>query len=124
MLRRVAIVNRGEAALRLIHAVREINYEYGRGIRTIAFHTDAERRAMFVRESGDLLRALAREYGDRSVNIAAVGGDQHLEVSDLGEGVTRLSSPRHGEMVFQHQIVMPEAQPDLRIIVFIPARGS
>ena len=50
---RVAIVNRGEAAVRLIRAVRELNSELGWGMRTIAFHTDAERQAMFVRQADE-----------------------------------------------------------------------
>ena len=45
---RIAVVNRGEAAMRLIHAVRELGREQGRNLRTIAFHTRAEQRAMFV----------------------------------------------------------------------------
>ena len=48
---RVAIVNRGEAAVRLIRAVRELNLEHSWGMRTIALHTEVERRAMFVREA-------------------------------------------------------------------------
>ncbi|MGK2879364.1 MAG: carboxyl transferase domain-containing protein [Mycobacterium sp.] len=51
--RRIAVVNRGEAAVRLIRAVRELNAEYHRGITTIALHTDAERRAMFVRQADE-----------------------------------------------------------------------
>ena len=51
--RRVAIVNRGEAAVRLIRAVRELNLEHDCGMRTIALHTEAERRAMFVREADE-----------------------------------------------------------------------
>ena len=47
------MVNRGEAAVRLIRAVRELNAEYGYGITTIALHTDAERRAMFVRQADE-----------------------------------------------------------------------
>ncbi|WP_179796068.1 carboxyl transferase domain-containing protein [Actinomycetospora corticicola] len=57
-VRRIAIVNRGEAAVRLIHAVRDINAER-RGtdaepIRTIALATDAEPAAMFVREADEV----------------------------------------------------------------------
>ena len=51
--KRIAVVNRGEAAVRLIRAVRELNAEYGCGITTIALHTDAERRAMFVRQADE-----------------------------------------------------------------------
>jgi len=43
---RVAIVNRGEAAMRLIHAVRELSAETGTRIETVAFYTDADRTAL------------------------------------------------------------------------------
>ena len=52
-LRRIAIVNRGEAAMRLINAVRELRVERNEDIRTIALHTAAERTAMFVREADE-----------------------------------------------------------------------
>src|SRR5689334_15204553 len=54
MISRIAIVNRGEAAMRLIHAVRDLNAEAGptgHRIETVALHTEGERRAMFVREA-------------------------------------------------------------------------
>src|ERR1035437_3630372 len=50
---RVAIVNRGEPAMRFIHAVREFNHEYGAGLRTIAFFTEPDRHSMFVREADE-----------------------------------------------------------------------
>ncbi len=50
---RVAIVNRGEAAMRFINAVREFNQERGTRILTIALYTDPDRRAMFVREADE-----------------------------------------------------------------------
>ena len=66
MFSRIAIVNRGEAAMRLIHAVRELNAETGASpIETIALYTDAERTATFVREADDsycLGPAAARPY--------------------------------------------------------------
>ena len=49
---RVAIVNRGEAALRFVHAARELNRE-GERLRTIALHTDPDRHALFVREADE-----------------------------------------------------------------------
>ncbi len=64
---RVAIVNRGEAAMRLIHAVREINAAGAGPIQTVALHTTGEAGAMFVREadlSYDLGPASARPYLD------------------------------------------------------------
>ncbi|GAA3870235.1 biotin carboxylase N-terminal domain-containing protein [Saccharothrix violaceirubra] len=51
MFSRVAIVNRGEAAMRLIHAVGELNGEGGPRIETVALYTDADSTATFVREA-------------------------------------------------------------------------
>ena len=54
MISRIAIVNRGEAAMRLIHAVRDLNAAArpcGHRIETVALHTEGERTAMFVREA-------------------------------------------------------------------------
>ncbi|HET6968410.1 MAG TPA: biotin carboxylase N-terminal domain-containing protein, partial [Ornithinibacter sp.] len=73
MFQRIAIVNRGEAAMRLIHAVRDLNAQAGPGghrIETVALHTEAERSAMFVRESDaayDLGPASLRPYLDHAV---------------------------------------------------------
>ncbi len=55
MFQRIAIVNRGEAAMRLIHAVRDLNAEHPEAapITTIALYTDAERSAMFAREADE-----------------------------------------------------------------------
>ncbi|MCW2761493.1 MAG: ATP-grasp protein [Marmoricola sp.] len=67
---RVAIVNRGEAAMRLIHAVREINAAGDGPIQTVALHTSGEANAMFVREadlSYDLGPASGRPYLDLDV---------------------------------------------------------
>ena len=52
---RVAIVNRGEAAMRFIHAAREFNQEHGTFLRTIALFTDGDRHAMFVREADEAI---------------------------------------------------------------------
>ena len=59
MFSRVAIVNRGEAAMRLIHAVRDLSAETGARIETVALYTDADASAMFVREA-DLASSLGR----------------------------------------------------------------
>ncbi|MGA6167528.1 biotin carboxylase N-terminal domain-containing protein [Amycolatopsis magusensis] len=70
MFSRVAIVNRGEAAMRLIHAVRELAVETGRRIETVALYTDADRTATFVREADIgycLGPASARPYLDLEV---------------------------------------------------------
>jgi acetyl/propionyl-CoA carboxylase alpha subunit/acetyl-CoA carboxylase carboxyltransferase component len=78
---RVAIVNRGEAAMRLIHAVRDLSAETRARIETVALYTDADAAAMFVREA-DLAYALgpasARPYLDLAVlarALAETGSD-------------------------------------------------
>ena len=50
---RVAIVNRGEAAMRFIHAVRDFNQEQGTSLCTIALFTEPDRHSMFVREADE-----------------------------------------------------------------------
>ena len=69
---RIAIVNRSEPARRLIHAARELNHERGWSIRTIALHTEDERRATFVREA------------DEAVLIGGTGaGNPYLDHAEL-----------------------------------------
>ncbi|WP_442943373.1 biotin carboxylase N-terminal domain-containing protein [Nocardia sp. NBC_00565] len=46
IIKRIAIVNRSETAVRLIRAAREFNAEHNHSIRTIALHADPERRAV------------------------------------------------------------------------------
>jgi acetyl/propionyl-CoA carboxylase alpha subunit/acetyl-CoA carboxylase carboxyltransferase component len=53
---RIAIVNRGEAAVRLIRAVRELNEERDLSLRTVALHTEGERTAMFVRQADEAVQ--------------------------------------------------------------------
>ena len=69
MFSRIAIVNRGEAAMRLVHAVRDLQ-SAGEDFTTIALFTDAERHAMFVREADEshpLGPAAGRPYLDLAV---------------------------------------------------------
>ncbi len=63
--RRLAIVNRGEPAMRVIHAVRELNEERAEPIRLIALYTEPERQAMFVRHADEAV----------CIGPALVGGD-------------------------------------------------
>lgn len=65
MFSRIAIVNRGEAAMRLIHAVRELAAQTGARIETVALYTDVDRTATFVRAADiayDLGPASRRPY--------------------------------------------------------------
>ena len=75
--RRIAIVNRGEPAMRLIRAVRELN-QAGRGgrLRTIALFTDPDEQALFVREADEALRLGSPVYVDASTGLA---GSRYLD---------------------------------------------
>lgn len=70
MFSRVAIINRGEAAMRLIHAVRDQSASTGVRIETVALYTDTDRAATYVREADlayPLGPASARPYLDYAV---------------------------------------------------------
>ena len=77
---RIAIINRGEPAIRLINAVREWNAE-GRGaLRAIALYTAADRRAMFVREADEaVLIGPADPVGEGG----AYGASPYLDYAEL-----------------------------------------
>ena len=78
-LRRVAIVNRADAAVRLIRAVRELNLEHGWAMRTVALHPEAEQRAMFVREADEAVMIAGpspyRDHGELERALRASGAD-------------------------------------------------
>ncbi|MDQ1661869.1 MAG: hypothetical protein QOJ68_1849 [Blastococcus sp.] len=77
MFQRIAVVNRGEPAMRLIRAVRELNEEHGYGIRVIAMHTADERSATFVRAA------------DEGVVLRDTGtGIPYLDHAELGRALT------------------------------------
>ncbi len=63
MFRRIAVVNRGEPAVRLVRAVRELNEEHGHRTEVVALHTEAERRAMFVRLADDAVCLRSSDAG-------------------------------------------------------------
>jgi acetyl/propionyl-CoA carboxylase alpha subunit/acetyl-CoA carboxylase carboxyltransferase component len=84
-LERIAIVNRGEAAMRLINAVRELRIETGADLRTIALHTDAERTAMFVRESDEAVcidRDRAPDAGSPYLDLEVLAAALHEARAD------------------------------------------
>ena len=73
MFTRVAVVNRGAAAMRAIRAIRELNEQRDLGIKVIALHTNAERRSLFVRSA------------DESVSLRAVttAGGPYVDYGEL-----------------------------------------
>ena len=66
---RIAIVNRGEAAMRFIHAAREFNHENNASLRTIALFTDPDRHAMFVREADEAVSLGAAQVIDPDTRL-------------------------------------------------------
>ncbi|GAA4673820.1 biotin carboxylase N-terminal domain-containing protein [Gordonia humi] len=63
-------MNRGEAGMRLVNAVRDLAAETGESIEVVALHTDVDRTSTYVRESDiayDLGPASARPYIDMEV---------------------------------------------------------
>ena len=111
-LRRVAIVNRGEAAVRLIRAVRELNLEHGWGTRTIALHTEAERRAMFVREADEAVLIAGprpyRDHGELERALRASGAD----AAWVGWGFVA-EDPAFAELCERNGIVFIGPPPDV-----------
>src|SRR5690242_5017500 len=74
---RVAIVNRGEPAMRLINAVREWNAEGRPALRVIAVYTAADRHATFVREADESVLIGPAEAD------AAFEGSPYLDYAEL-----------------------------------------
>ena len=62
---RVAIVNRGEPAMRFIRAAREFSLEHSVPLRTIALFTEPDRHAMFVREADEAVCLGAAQFMDQ-----------------------------------------------------------
>ena len=63
---RIAIVNRGEPAMRLIRAVSELRSEGESALRTIALYTDPDRTAPFVREADEAVGLGSATFVDPS----------------------------------------------------------
>src|SRR5215813_10969247 len=77
---RVAIVNRGEPAMRLINAVREWNAEGRPALRVIAVYTAADRHATFVREADE---SVLIGPGPETEADAAFAGSPYLDYAEL-----------------------------------------
>ncbi|TDE01992.1 carboxyl transferase domain-containing protein [Jiangella asiatica] len=80
---RIAIVNRGEAAMRLIHAVRDLNARTGPAagpapIRTIALYTDVDASAAFVRQA------------DEAYPLGPAARRPYLDLAKLGQALTEV----------------------------------
>src|SRR3990172_7779903 len=77
-IRRLAIVNRGEAAMRCIRAVKALRAEEGSDLQAIALYTAADRDAPFVRHADSAVeiaseRGAVAAYLDHDGVLAALG---------------------------------------------------
>lgn len=81
---RVAVVNRGEAAMRFIHAAREFRQERGVPLRTIALFTEPDRHAMFVREADESISLGAAQFTDPGTHHAK---SSYLDYNRLQEAM-------------------------------------
>ena len=93
---RLAIVDRGEAAMRVIHAVRELNHSRRHPVCLIALHTEAERDAMFVRDADEAVclgpgpAALEHALSAARADAAWAGWGPATEPPDLVDVCERL----------------------------------
>ncbi len=78
---RIAIVNRGEPAMRLINAVREWNAEGRPALRVIALYTAVDRRATFVREADEAV--LIGPDPDSEPGDAGLSASPYLDYAEL-----------------------------------------
>src|SRR6516164_2002459 len=78
---RVAIVNRGEPAMRFINAVREWNAEGRPALRVIAVYTAADRHATFVREADEAVLIGPAPEKDGGAD-AAFAGSPYLDYAE------------------------------------------
>lgn len=79
MFERIAVVNRGEPAMRFIHAVHDLDASDGPRPQVVAVHVAAERSAMFVRAADD------------AICIQSDRGIAYLDYDELGRAL-RLAS--------------------------------
>jgi len=84
---RVAVVNRGEPAMRLINAVREWNAEGRPALRVIAVYTAADRRATFVREADEAVLIGSEDPG------AAFEGSPYLDYAEISPRLQQIRGP-------------------------------
>jgi acetyl/propionyl-CoA carboxylase alpha subunit/acetyl-CoA carboxylase carboxyltransferase component len=67
-IHRLAVINRGEAAMRCLSAVAELNHEPGEPIETIALYTEPDAASWFVREAAEAVSLGAATFVDDEGN--------------------------------------------------------
>jgi acetyl-CoA carboxylase biotin carboxylase subunit len=108
MFEKILIANRGEIALRVLRACKEM------GIRTVAIHSEADRNAMHVRLADESVcvgpAAAAKSY----LNIPAIVTAAEITHADaIHPGYGFLSeNAKFAEIVEKHKIVFIGPRPD------------
>jgi acetyl/propionyl-CoA carboxylase alpha subunit/acetyl-CoA carboxylase carboxyltransferase component len=83
--RRIAILNRGEAAMRLIHAAREFSQEHAIPLCTIALFTESDRNTMFVREADEAFSLGTSHFMDPDTQLSK---SAYLDYGRLEQALT------------------------------------
>ncbi len=86
-IRRLAIVNRGEAAMRCLSAVAELNAESDEPITTIALYTEPDATSWFVREASEAVSLGAATFVDAD-------GSRNSSYLDLDRVMAALAKTR------------------------------
>jgi acetyl/propionyl-CoA carboxylase alpha subunit/acetyl-CoA carboxylase carboxyltransferase component len=108
--RRLAIVNRGEAAMRAIRAVRELECERDQPIRVIALYTEPERHALFVRQA-DERYCIGTSYLDYAALERALA-ETHADAAWVGWGFVA-EHPEFAELCERLGIVFVGPDPEV-----------
>ena len=86
-VRRLAIINRGEAAMRCLAAVGELGDDFGEPVTAIALYTDPDAESLFVRQADE-----AVPLGPAL--IANPEGGRHSAYLDIDKVMTVLAGAR------------------------------
>ena len=86
-IRRLAIVNRGEAAVRCLSAVADLGREWGEPITAIACYTEPDAASWFVREADEAISLGPATFTDG-------GGRRRSSYTDLNQLMTALAAVR------------------------------
>jgi len=118
---RLAIAGRGESAMRMIHAARELGVNRADPLRVIAVHTEAERDALFVRSADESLclddGGLERAFRTCRADAAWVGCELACDHAGHAELCRRLG------VVFVGPDLAVRGRPGNSVAIEQPAGG-
>jgi acetyl/propionyl-CoA carboxylase alpha subunit/acetyl-CoA carboxylase carboxyltransferase component len=129
---RLAIAGRGEPAMRIIHAARELSVNRANPLRLIALHTEADRDALFVRSADESLclndGSLEHAFRACRADAAWVGGELasgHMRLMELCErlGIVFVGPDPAGTRQLSEGITTDQAAEGRRLAVPLIADG-